>query len=98
VNKICTFLDKVKGNWVKLYFAVSLLLIVFIFGIVTGNKRLFPHDPLLQGWVAAKDWIKDNNFNHYFGIRPEKFIYPEPSPNKLFSLKIIYLIKVNFQE
>lgn len=63
-----------KINWVKWYFAVSLLLIVFIFGIVAGNKRLFPHDQLLQGWVAAKDWLKDNNFIHYFGIRPEKFI------------------------
>ena len=70
------FLDKVKKNWVKLYFLISLLLIAFIFGIVSGSKKLFPHDPLLLGWIAAKDWIKDNNFNHYFGLRPEKFIHP----------------------
>lgn len=71
-----TLLDRLKKNWLKIYFLISLCLIVFVFGIVTGSKNLFPHDQLLQGWVAAEDWFANNNFKHYLGLRPEKFIHP----------------------
>lgn len=37
--------------------------------------QLFPYSLFRPAVKAAKDWIQDDNYKHYLGIRPEKFIH-----------------------
>lgn len=74
--KKLTLLDKVKKNWVKFYFLISIVMLAFFYGFFAGENRYFPFHPIHSGLVAAKDWIQNSNFNHYLGLRPEKFIHP----------------------
>ena len=67
---------KITHHWYKLYFLLSVLLVVFTAGIITAVLQLAPLKLLQQSVIAYKDWTTDDNYKHYTGIRPEKFIHP----------------------
>ena len=65
---------KIKTNWIKIYFVVSIILIIFIYGVIIGQFRVFPFKHILQAEKAAVDLVE--NFKHYTHIKPEKFLRP----------------------
>ena len=69
-------LISLKRDWVKLYFILSLALATFAYGLTVAVYKFPPYDFLKSGLDAAEDWMVDDNFKHYMGIRPEKFIHP----------------------
>ncbi len=67
-------LQAARKHWHKLYFCLSLLLIIFVYGTVVGHYQVFPYNSMRTMKNAAQDWFLENNWRHYAGIRPEKSI------------------------
>lgn len=57
-----------------LAFAASVLLLVFVGGMLVGDFRLFPYDKLRDAKAAAMDLYR--NWRHYAQIRPDLFLFP----------------------
>ena len=66
----------IKNNWHKIYFALAVMMIVFLLGMISGALHLFPFPQIQNSILAFKDLTTERNYVHYAGIRPEKFIRP----------------------
>ena len=69
-------INNIKNNWYKIYFLISVIFMVFIYGTMVGRYQIFPYQLIHNAKMAAEDWLKDDNYKHYAKIRPEKFINP----------------------
>jgi hypothetical protein len=67
---------KLKENWHKIYFMLSLGMILFFYGVAVGKYEVFPYRVMRDAKEAAEDWLTDANYKQYAKIRPEKFIHP----------------------
>jgi len=67
---------KFKETWHKIYFLLSVGMILFFYGVMVGKYEVFPYRVMRDARDAAKDWLADGNYKHYAKIRPEKFIHP----------------------
>ena len=63
-------------NWHKIYLSLSILFIVFSYGLLVGNYQIFPYQIFNNAKNAIDDLFSNGNYKHYAKIRPEKFINP----------------------
>ena len=63
-----------KENGLELYFLFSVILMVFIFGVIAGHYRIFPHDEIFAAKDTAWDWAA--HWKHYLRIKPVKHLAP----------------------
>jgi len=74
MKKEHAFLKKMKENWVKSYFVISLLLVSFAYGYAVRELKIFPYQVLQDAEEAFLDWKK--NWKAY-SIRPyHRFLRP----------------------
>ncbi len=71
-----SWLQAFRKNWEKLFFLLSLLFFVFLFGLIVGEYKIFPYQVFNDARKAARDWIANYHYLHYTRIRPAKFIHP----------------------
>lgn len=69
-------INKITDNWYKIYLLLSIIFIVFIYGVLVGNYHIFPYKIFHNAKLAVEDLFTDSNYKHYAKIRPEKFIHP----------------------
>jgi Arylsulfotransferase (ASST) len=67
-----------RKNWAQLYFFLSVVLMLFAYGVAVGLFRIFPYGILETLAAAAVDWMRYPR--HYARLVPEKFLAPARRP------------------
>jgi len=67
-------LEQISNNWIKIYFGVALLALVFAYGMATAHYKLFPYGFMQNAISAARDWASSGK--QYARIKPDKHLRP----------------------
>lgn len=73
MDKLVKYISK---NWYKVYLLLSIIIVVWIYGIIVGVYHTFPFHIIQNAKIAAEDWLKNDNYKHYLDIKPVKHLYP----------------------
>lgn len=68
------FIAYLKENWLRIYFLLSIVLLVFCYGVAVGLFKIFPYETLEDIAAAGIEWMKYPR--HKLRLEPQKFLYP----------------------